>query len=141
MKSRRFRENARAGVRTCRPFSGSIDLFVLLSDGSTTRVSIRRHKMTKFMCLFRSNPGVYRSMSPEQMQQTVKKWMDWRDSLEKAGHLHQSGERLDASGKVIRGKSKAVTDGPFVEVKDSIQGYMMLQAGDLDQAVDLAKGC
>jgi len=26
-------------------------------------------------------------MSPEQMQQTMKKWMDWKDALEKNGHI------------------------------------------------------
>jgi hypothetical protein len=97
--------------------------------------------VAKFMYLFRSNPGAYRSMSPEQMQQTMKKWMEWKDTLEKNGHLKQVGERLDNSGKVVRGKSKSVTDGPFVEVKDSIQGHMFVEAKDMEQAVDLSKGC
>jgi hypothetical protein len=98
-------------------------------------------EMAKFMVLFRNNPSAFRSMSPEQMQQTMKKWMDWREKLEKNGHLHSVGERLDASGKVVRGKSKSVTDGPFVEVKDSIQGFMMMNAENLDHAVELAKDC
>ena len=97
--------------------------------------------MAKFMYLFRSNPEAYRSMSPEQMQQTVKKWMEWKNGLEKNGHNIQLGERLDVVGKVVRGKSKTVTDGPYVEVKDSIQGYMLLEAKDLDLALELAKGC
>jgi hypothetical protein len=97
--------------------------------------------MAKFMYLFRSNPAAYRSLSPEQMQQTMKKWMDWKDALEKNGHVKQLGERLDGTGKVVRGKAKAVTDGPFVEVKDSIQGYMLLEANDMEQAVKLATGC
>jgi hypothetical protein len=97
--------------------------------------------MASFMYLFRSNPANYRSMSPEEMQQTMKKWMDWRSTLEKGGHIKQLGERLDGSGKVVRGKAKAVTDGPYVEVKDTIQGYMFLNASDLDQAVELAKSC
>src|SRR5260221_11141692 len=97
--------------------------------------------MTKFMCLFRSNPGVYRTMSPEQMQQMTQRWMEWRDALEKGGNLVQLGERLDASGKVVRGREKTVTDGPFVEGKDSIQGYIVIQTDDLEQAAELAKGC
>ena len=48
---------------------------------------------------------------------------------------------MDGTGKVVRGKAKAVTDGPFVEVKDFIQGYILVEANDLDQAVELAKGC
>src|SRR4030095_5425618 len=101
----------------------------------------RRNRMAKFMYLFRSNPTAYRSMSPEQMQQTMKKWMDWKDTLQRNGHVQQLGERLDATGKVVRGKSKAVTDRPYVEVKDYIQGYMLLEAKDMDQALELAKGC
>ncbi|MCG3163787.1 MAG: hypothetical protein JMDDDDMK_05238 [Acidobacteria bacterium] len=97
--------------------------------------------MAKFMYLFRSNPAAYQSMSPEQMQQTMKKWMDWKGALEMNGHLKQLGERLDGTGKVVRGKAKSVTDGPFVEVKDSIQGHMFVEAGDMAQAVELAKGC
>jgi hypothetical protein len=97
--------------------------------------------MTRFMYLFRSNPTAYRSISPEQMQQIMKKWMDWRDVLEKNGHVKQFGERMEGTGKVIRGQAKAVTDGPYVEVKDSIQGFLFVEAQDMDQAVELAKGC
>ncbi len=39
--------------------------------------------MAKLMYLFRSNPTAYRSMSSEQMQQTMKKRIDWKDALEK----------------------------------------------------------
>lgn len=97
--------------------------------------------MAKFMYLFRSNATAQWSPSPEQMEQAIKKWMGWKDTLEKNGHIKQLGERLDGTGKVVRGKAKAVTDGPYVEVKDSIQGYMLVEAKDMDQAVELAKGC
>jgi hypothetical protein len=97
--------------------------------------------MSKFMYLFRTNPTAYQSLSPEQMQQTLKKWMDWKDTLEKSGHIKLFGERLDGTGKVVRGKAKTVTDGPYIEVKDFIGGYMLVEAKDIDQAVELAKGC
>ena len=97
--------------------------------------------MAKFIYLFRTNPTAYWPMSPEQMQQTMRKWMDWKDTLEKNGHIKQLGDRLDGAGKVVRGKARAVTDGPYVEVKDSIAGSMLIEAKDMDQAVELAKGC
>jgi hypothetical protein len=97
--------------------------------------------MSKFMYLFRSNPTAFQSLSPEQMQQTLKKWMDWKDKLEKSGHIKQFGERLDGTGKVVHGKAKTVTDGPYIEVKDFIGGYMLVEAKNIDQAVELAKGC
>ena len=100
-----------------------------------------RIRMAKFMYLFRNGPIDYRTISPEQMQQLVKKWMDWRNELEKDRHIKVLGDRMEGTGKVIRGRTKTVTDGPYVEVKDFIQGYMLLEAADLNQAVELAKGC
>jgi hypothetical protein len=97
--------------------------------------------MKKFMYLFRSNPSSYQSLSPEQMQQMIKKWADWREHLAKNGHVKQFGERLDTAGKVVRGKTKVVTDGPYIETKDFIQGYVLLEAKDLEQATELARGC
>lgn len=97
--------------------------------------------MARFMCLFRSNPESYESLSPEQMQQTVQKWMAWRDALQKSGRTVEFGGRLDWSGKVVRGKSKVVSDGPFVEAKDFVQGHMCVEAKDVDEAVLVAKDC
>jgi hypothetical protein len=40
-----------------------------------------------------------------------------------------------------RGKKKEVTDGPYVEVKDLVAGFMVIEARDLAQAVKLSTGC
>lgn len=97
--------------------------------------------MANFIYLFRNNPANLQSLSPEQMQQILKKWMDWKESLEKTSQAKVPGERLESGGKVVKGKGKAVTDGPYVEVKDFIQGYMIVSARDIDHAVELAKAC
>ena len=44
-------------------------------------------------------------------------------------------------GQSGEGQPKAVTDGPFAESKDIVGGYTLLEARDLDQAVELSKGC
>jgi hypothetical protein len=97
--------------------------------------------MEKFMYLFRGNPQPASPLSPEQMEQVMKKWVNWTGSLKKDGHMEKGGERLQGSGKVVRSQSKTVSDGPYIEVKDAIQGYVMIQAQNMDQAVELAKGC
>jgi hypothetical protein len=48
---------------------------------------------------------------------------------------------LDGTGKVVRGKAKVVTDGPYAESKDAIGGYLVIEAKDLAEAVELSKGC
>ncbi len=98
--------------------------------------------MAQFMFLFRNDTYLAtRSMSPEQMQQVMQQWMGWMETLTKNGHIQQAGERLDSTGKVVRGKNKTVTDGPYAESKDTIAGYVIIDAKDLDQAVELSKGC
>jgi hypothetical protein len=39
------------------------------------------------------------------------------------------------------GKQKIVHDGPFAEAKDIVGGYVVVEANDLTQAVELSKGC
>lgn len=42
---------------------------------------------------------------------------------------------------VVKSSQKIVTDGPYAEAKDVVGGYIVVEARDLAQAVDLAKGC
>ena len=57
------------------------------------------------------------------------------------GVIKNPGNPLERSGKVVRGHNKDVHDGPFAEAKDLINGYTLVDAATLDQAVELSKGC
>ena len=94
--------------------------------------------MSEFVFLYR---GGSREGSPEQMQQVLQKWMAWFKDLADKGHLKDRGQPLDRAGKVVKGAQKTVTDGPFAEAKDVIGGYTLIEARDLDEAVELSKGC
>jgi hypothetical protein len=94
----------------------------------------------RFLYLFRNDPEAQKSLSPGQMEQRLKKTLEWIESLRRKGHL-EGGERLESAGKVIRSASQAVSDGPYVETKDIIGGYLLIAARDLDQAVELARDC
>lgn len=97
--------------------------------------------MSKFLYLFWNQQAGWQAQSPEQMEQRMKKWMTWMDSLKAAGHFHGVGDRLEGTGKLVKGPSKAVSDGPYAEAKDSIGGYIVVEAKDIAQAVELSKGC
>jgi len=45
------------------------------------------------------------------------------------------------AGKVVKGRHKTITDGPYAETKDIVAGFTLVEARDLDQAVELSKGC
>ncbi len=95
--------------------------------------------MAAFMLLFRG--GDARNDSPEQLQQQMKKWVDWFEGLKRSGAYKGQGAPLERDGKVVRGTRKAVSDGPYAEAKDLVGGYAIVEAKDLDGAVEIARGC
>jgi len=94
--------------------------------------------MSEFVYLYRGGEA---GRSPENAQQTMQKWMTWLKDLGAKGHIKDQGQPLERAGKLVKGKQKAVTDGPFAEAKDVVGGYTLIIARDLDQAVELSKGC
>ena len=96
--------------------------------------------MKDFMYLFKDQEKVHAKMSPEEMQKHMQEWGAWMKGLAQAGKL-KGGSPLDTSGKTVTGARKVVTDGPFPEAKELVGGYLIVQTADLDEAVELAKGC
>ena len=94
--------------------------------------------MSEFVYLYRGGDN---ERSPEQAQQMMQKWMKWLTGLAEKGHIKDQGQPLERTGKLVKGKQKTVTDGPFAEAKDGVGGYTLIQARDLEQAAELSKGC
>jgi hypothetical protein len=93
-----------------------------------------------FLYLFRGGADP-KKMSPEQMQQNMNKWFAWMGELRAKGKL-KAGEPLGDEGKVLSGKGGSVVkDGPFVEGKEEVGGYLIVSANDLSEATTLARGC
>ncbi len=94
--------------------------------------------MKDFLFVFRSAPDAQPKASPEQMQATLKRWMDWIGSLAAQNKLTDRGNRLHPEGKVLR-PDTVITDGPYTEIKETLGGYSIVRAGSLEEAVELAK--
>jgi hypothetical protein len=93
--------------------------------------------MNEYTFLFR---GRQIPSSLEEMQKTTETWMAWFKELGQKGHIKDLGHPLEPNGKVVRG-SQLVTDGPYMETKDVVGGFTVILASDLEQAVEIAKGC
>ncbi|CAN5449387.1 hypothetical protein BH11BAC2_BH11BAC2_00570 [soil metagenome] len=97
--------------------------------------------MKEFLLIFRSeSPSTEPPMSPDQIQAMMKPWQDWIGSLAAQNKLVSTGNRLEQDGKVIK-PGNIVTNGPFVEIKESIGGYTIIRAENLEEATELSKGC
>lgn len=94
--------------------------------------------MSQFVYFYR---GWEAPPSAAEMQQQVIKWSAWFKELTDNGRLKDRGYPLERTGKIVKGKGRTVTDGPYAEAKDAVGGYSIIDAKDLAHAVELSKGC
>jgi hypothetical protein len=77
--------------------------------------------------------------TPEQMKQYMEQWAQWIDGIAGKGQL-ASGNHLQYSGKVLR-PDGSVTDTPYVANKESVAGYILVTAKNMDNALAIAREC
>lgn len=95
--------------------------------------------MPKYLCLQRSLPGGEQQgerPSPAQMQAMYAKFNEWREKFQ--SNLTDLGGRLGA-GRLVT--SAPTPDGPLVEVKELVGGYMIVTAASIEEAIAVAREC
>ena len=91
--------------------------------------------MKKYLCVVRSPSGKCKPPSPSEMEAMYAKFNAWKDKFE--ANIYDMGSKLSESGKVV---SQAKTlDGPFVEVKEIIGGFMIIEAESMEKAIEVVK--
>jgi hypothetical protein len=93
--------------------------------------------MNSYLYVFR---GGMSGGTPAETQANMQKWGAWIKQLTEKGTF-KAGEPLEQGGKVLSGKNKTLTDGPYAEAKDVIGGYLLVTARSLDDATEIARGC
>lgn len=109
----------------------------------------RRRPMPKFLCLQRSLPDKGGNKPPEggkkppgekpspaEMQEMYAKFSAWQEKFTE--NLVDMGGKL-GTGKLVAGETP--TDGPFVEIKELVGGYMIVSAKSLEEAIEIAREC
>jgi hypothetical protein len=96
--------------------------------------------MEKFMFLFRGSDVYQPGQSPEALQALKLKLIDWIGDLADQG-IHVASEPLQPTGKQVRGTTKTVIDSPFGAAVEVIGGLTIVQAENIQAAVDIARGC
>jgi hypothetical protein len=93
--------------------------------------------MPKYMCIMRSAPAEAKPQapSPAQMQEMFASFNAWKEKFK--DQIADFGGKLKAGGKILT--TAGVTDGPFVEVKEVIGGYMVISADSFESAIEVAK--
>jgi hypothetical protein len=96
----------------------------------------------RYVLLFAGDQSDFNSMTPEDMQAMYGQIGEWWGKHSAAGVL-TGGEQLQPpkTATTVRHNngSTAVTDGPYIESKEQIGGFAIVDVENLDQALDLAK--
>jgi len=94
--------------------------------------------MKEFMFIFRFTNQDDASWRNTKM--SPKQWQDWVGSIAAQNKLSATGKRLGTDGNVVK-PGNVVTNGPYVEIKETLGGYMFVKAESLAEATEMAKGC
>src|SRR5262249_36340276 len=92
--------------------------------------------MAKFLFIYRESTEHRAKPSPEEMQALQQAWYAW---MQKYSSAIVGGDGLKPSGRII--KAGVVSDGPYVEAKEVIASFSMIQADNYDCAVAIARAC
>ena len=94
----------------------------------------------KYICLGYIEPKVWENMTESERNAFVDECMAYDDILRAGGHFI-GGEALDSpkNATTLRWKNgkAAITDGPYAETKEQLGGILLLEARDLNHAIQL----
>jgi len=95
----------------------------------------------KYLCLVYGEEKVLDALSQGDMELLVDESLAYDDVLRKSGHylVSEALQHVAAAKTVrIRNREMLITDGPFAETKEQLLGFILIDARDLDEAVQVA---
>jgi hypothetical protein len=94
----------------------------------------------KYICLGYLEPGKFENMSESERNNVLDECFSYNDELRKNGHLLAEEPLQPAETAVTVGWKDgkvAVTDGPYTETKEQLGGIQVIEARDLNHAIQL----
>jgi hypothetical protein len=94
----------------------------------------------KYALLIYAAPGAAEG-APPAGDDVIDSWLDYTAALKESGSLlaaEQLAQTDTATSVTMRGGARLLTDGPFIETKEHLLGFYLLDVPDLDTALDWA---
>ena len=95
----------------------------------------------KYLCLAYEEESVLDDLSPDDWDDLRRETIAYVDTLRANGHLlstHALKSVRTAMTVRVRNDRLSTTDGPFAETKETLGGFFLIEAADLNEAVRLA---
>jgi len=94
----------------------------------------------KYLCLIAAEK-VMEQMDPSFAEKHFEEYREFTDEIRRSGHLVDCNRLVPPAAAVtvrVRGGQVSVTDGPYVETKEQLGGYYVIEARDLNEAIQAA---
>ncbi len=95
--------------------------------------------MSQYMILIYEDEASYATATPQVMGEVMEAHNQFAAGVEQLGAKLLGGEALQDSSTATTVRGSDVTDGPFVETKETLGGFYVVEAADLDAAIAIAK--
>ncbi|VWX37109.1 Dehydrogenase [Limnobacter sp. 130] len=95
----------------------------------------------KYLCLAHEEEALFNAMPREEWLALRQETLSYVEALKASGHLLATHALQSASNGVlvrVRNQRLVTTDGPFVETKEQLGGYFLIEAHDFNEALRIA---
>jgi len=97
----------------------------------------------KFLCVVYEEPSGLGPQTETEAQELVNEHLDYDETLRQSGHwlISQALQPVETATTVrVRNGKISITDGPFAETKELLGGFVLIEAKDMEEAVQVAAG-
>ena len=95
----------------------------------------------QYLCLIYSDETMWQKMSTQDADSMMAEYMAFTAKAKESGH-YLGGNRLQpthtSTSVRVRNGNLSATDGPFAETKEQLGGYYLIEAKDLNDAIQVA---
>jgi hypothetical protein len=98
----------------------------------------------QYLMLLYASESTFNTLTPEQQKAGVEQYSRFTEEIKHNGKWVNSNRLAPVASATtvrVRDGKRVVTDGPFVETKEQLGGYYLIEAKDLDEAIAIAARC
>lgn len=97
--------------------------------------------MKEFVLIFRMDiTNKEAQPSAKQMEMYMQQWMGWINEIANQNQLADGGNHFSKQGRVLKPNNQII-DEPYIANNNSVAGYIIILADNLEEATKIAKKC
>ena len=98
----------------------------------------------RYLCVVHIDPALMAQLSEEENRELTRECMAYDEELLRAGRLIVADALARPNtARIVRRRDQktSITDGPYMETKEFLGGFLYVEARDMDEAIEIAAGC